>query len=232
MNNTPLLQCVNLYKNYTENQISTTILDNVSFKIYNGELISIVGSSGSGKSTFLHLLSGIDNPSKGEILFKGISLQKMSPKTKSQFLNNEIGIIYQFHHLLMEFSVLENVAIPLLIANYKIKTAHDMAKQMLNTVGLRKFINYFPHQISGGQRQRVAIARALINHPSLVIADEPTGNLDVTNAKIIFELIKSINQKQGTTFLVVTHDLHLSKKLTRQVNILNGKLIEKFNIAN
>lgn len=224
MNSTPLLQCVELTKTYREGEVSTEVLKNVSFSIANGELVSIIGSSGSGKSTLLHLLGGLDQPTSGEVLFKGQSMNKLSATAKADLRNRQLGFIYQFHHLLPDFSALENVAMPLLIGRCSPDEAASRANEMLKAVGLSARGKHRPSELSGGERQRVAIARALVNRPSLVMADEPTGNLDARNADAIFELLGELNQSQGTAFLVVTHDLALAQRLNRQMEMSDGIL--------
>lgn len=223
MSNQPLLLCHHLCKKYQEGQVSTEVLKNVTFSIRQREMMAIVGSSGSGKSTLLHLLGGLDSPTSGEVLFKGRSLNEMSASVRAELRNSEIGFIYQFHHLLPDFSALENVAMPLLIGGKK-RQASQKALEMLAAVGLEKRAHHRPAELSGGERQRVAIARALVNEPSLVLADEPTGNLDQRNADSIFEILQELNQRQGTAFLVVTHDLKLAGRLTRQVEMRDGFL--------
>ncbi|MDE1477059.1 lipoprotein-releasing ABC transporter ATP-binding protein LolD [Xenorhabdus bovienii] len=223
MSNQPLLLCHHLCKKYQEGQVSTEVLKNVTFSIRQREMMAIVGSSGSGKSTLLHLLGGLDSPTSGEVLFKGRSLNEMSASVRAELRNSEIGFIYQFHHLLPDFSALENVAMPLLIGGKK-RQASQKALEMLAAVGLEKRAHHRPAELSGGERQRVAIARALVNEPSLVLADEPTGNLDQRNADSIFEILQELNQRQGTAFLVVTHDLKLAGRLARQVEMHDGFL--------
>ncbi|WP_041062721.1 lipoprotein-releasing ABC transporter ATP-binding protein LolD [Candidatus Tachikawaea gelatinosa] len=227
MNNTnflPLVSCKKLYKSYYDGDNYTDVLHNITFDIKSGQMIAIVGSSGSGKSTLLHLLGGLELPSKGDIVFNGQSIITMNSKEKSILRNRDIGFIYQFHHLLPDFNALENVAIPLLIAKKKRKEATSQALEMLSIVGLKNRAEYKPYELSGGERQRVAIARALVNSPRLIMADEPTGNLDIRNARLIFDLIQKINEKKGTTFLVVTHDLSLAQCLTFHIEMNNGRL--------
>lgn len=221
----PLLSAKSLSKTYQEGKLKTEVLKDISFDIFPQSLMAIVGSSGSGKSTLLHLLGGLDDPSDGEVIFKGKPLKQLSDNQKALLRNKEIGFIYQFHHLLPDFTALENVAMPLLIGGVKPKEAEERAYAMLSSVNLDKRVNHRPSELSGGERQRVAIARALINNPSLVMADEPTGNLDQNTAEIIFELLVDLNKKQGTAFLVVTHDLNLAKKLDIQLEMRNGQLI-------
>lgn len=227
MSNTVLLQCNKLCKHYNEGDIQTRVLRDVSFSIQPGEMVAIVGSSGSGKSTLLHLLGGLDKPVSGEVIFNGQSLNLLSSQQKAGLRNRELGFIYQFHHLLPDFTALENVAMPLLIAGQHRKQAQRQAEEMLKSVGLAKRANHRPAELSGGERQRVAIARALVNNPRLVMADEPTGNLDARNADAIFDLLGELNARQGTAFLVVTHDLGLANRLSRQMEMSDGQLSER-----
>ncbi|WP_034914128.1 lipoprotein-releasing ABC transporter ATP-binding protein LolD [Erwinia sp. 9145] len=224
MSSSILLQCDNLCKRYQEGSVQTDVLRNVSFNVAPGEMMAIVGSSGSGKSTLMHLLGGLDTPTSGDVIFSGKSLNGMSQAAKADMRNRELGFIYQFHHLLPDFSALENVAMPLLIGKKSKAEAEAKAREMLAAVGLEKRAAHRPAELSGGERQRVAIARALVNTPRLVLADEPTGNLDARNADAIFDLLGELNVRQGTAFLVVTHDLHLAKRLTRQMEMRDGQL--------
>ncbi|WP_127959346.1 lipoprotein-releasing ABC transporter ATP-binding protein LolD [Serratia microhaemolytica] len=224
MSNTQLLHCNQLSKSYQEGSFTTPVLHQVSFAMQTGELMAIVGSSGSGKSTLLHLLGGLDQPTSGEVIYKGQSLSALSAVAKAELRNRQLGFIYQFHHLLADFSALENVAMPLLIGGANRREAEQRAQQMLAAVGLAKRSRHRPAELSGGERQRVAIARALVNNPALVLADEPTGNLDKRTADAIFDLLLELNQRQGTAFLVVTHDLQLAKRLDRQLEMVDGKL--------
>jgi lipoprotein-releasing system ATP-binding protein len=194
-------------------------------------MMAIVGSSGSGKSTLMHLLGGLDTPTSGDVVFNGKSLNGMSSSAKAELRNRELGFIYQFHHLLPDFSALENVAMPLLIGKASKAQAEAKAIDMLRAVGLEKRAAHRPSELSGGERQRVAIARALVNNPRLVLADEPTGNLDARNADAIFDLLGELNVRQGTAFLVVTHDLHLAKRLNRQMEMRDGVLSEELTLA-
>ena len=225
MNNLqPLLSAKNLYKTYKEGQMVTEVLKNVSFDIYPQSLLAIIGSSGSGKSTLLHLLGGLDKPTSGEIIFKSQQLNRLSEQEKAHLRNQEIGFVYQFHHLLPDFTALENVAMPLLIAGTSPNEAKKRAMAMLESVNLVKRANHRPAELSGGERQRVAIGRALINNPALVMADEPTGNLDKSTADAIFDLLIKLNREHGTAFLVVTHDLVLANKLDQQLIMSDGQL--------
>ena len=224
MSNPILLQCNDLCKRYQEGSVQTDVLRNVSFSVAPGEMMAIVGSSGSGKSTLMHLLGGLDTPTSGDVVFNGKSLNGMSSSAKAELRNRELGVIYQFHHLLPDFTAMENVAMPLLIGKVGKAEAEAKAMEMLTAVGLDKRAKHRPSELSGGERQRVAIARALVNNPRLVLADEPTGNLDARNADAIFDLLGELNVRQGTAFLVVTHDLHLAKRLNRQMEMRDGQL--------
>lgn len=227
MNNTqPLLTAKNLYKTYKEGKMVTEVLKNVSFDLHPQSLLAIIGSSGSGKSTLLHLLGGLDKPTSGEIIFKSQQLNQLSEQAKAKLRNQDIGFVYQFHHLLPDFTALENIAMPLLISGVSPNEAKKRAKDMLASVNLTNRAEHRPSELSGGERQRVAIGRALINNPSLVMADEPTGNLDKTTADAIFDLLIKLNKEQGTAFLVVTHDLELAKKLDKQLVMSDGQLSE------
>lgn len=231
MSNPILLQCDNLCKRYQEGSVQTDVLRNVSFSVAPGEMMAIVGSSGSGKSTLMHLLGGLDTPTSGDVVFNGRSLNSLSSAAKAELRNRELGFIYQFHHLLPDFSALENVAMPLLIGKASKAEAEAKAIEMLRAVGLEKRAAHRPSELSGGERQRVAIARALVNNPRLVLADEPTGNLDARNADAIFDLLGELNVRQGTAFLVVTHDLHLAKRLNRQMEMRDGVLNEELTLT-
>ncbi|WP_275556537.1 lipoprotein-releasing ABC transporter ATP-binding protein LolD [Mixta sp. Marseille-Q2659] len=226
-----LLQCNQLCKRYQEGSVQTDVLRDVSFTMRPGEMMAIVGSSGSGKSTLLHLLGGLDAPTSGDVLFSGRALSSMSSAQKAELRNRELGFIYQFHHLLPDFTALENVAMPLLIGKKSKQEAQDRALEMLRAVGLEKRAAHRPSELSGGERQRVAIARALVNNPRLVMADEPTGNLDARNADAIFDLLGELNVRQGTAFLVVTHDLHLAKRLPAQREMRDGQLSEQVTLT-
>ncbi|MFC0139231.1 lipoprotein-releasing ABC transporter ATP-binding protein LolD [Erwinia mallotivora] len=231
MSNTILLQCDQLCKGYQEGSVQTDVLRNVTFSVAPGEMMAIVGSSGSGKSTLMHLLGGLDTPTSGEVIFNGQSLSRLSGAARAGLRNRELGFIYQFHHLLPDFSALENVAMPLLIGKVAKDEAQAKATEMLRAVGLEKRAHHRPSELSGGERQRVAIARALVNNPRLVLADEPTGNLDARNADAIFDLLGELNVRQGTAFLVVTHDLHLAKRLNRQMEMRDGQLSDTLTLT-
>lgn len=230
MSNSVLLQCDKLCKRYQEGKVQTDVLHDVSFSINTGELMAIVGSSGSGKSTLLHLLGGLDTPTSGDVIFNGKPMSSMSSAAKAELRNRELGFIYQFHHLLPDFTAMENVAMPLLIGKKNTAETKQRALDMLKAVGLDHRSNHRPSELSGGERQRVAIARALVNNPRLVLADEPTGNLDARNADSIFELLGELNVRQGTAFLVVTHDLQLARRMSRQLEMRDGRLTSELTL--
>ena len=225
--NTALLSCQNITKFYQEGTQQTEVLKQVSFSMQPSELVAIVGSSGSGKSTVLHTLGGLDQPSSGEVFIKGQSLQQMTPNALAKLRNQYLGFVYQFHHLMADFTALENVMMPMLIGQQNKTEAQDRAEQILSAVGLQHRISHRPSALSGGERQRVAIARALVNNPALVLADEPTGNLDHKTTESIFELIQQLNQEKQIAFLLVTHDLNLAEKLNRRLIMQDGVLREE-----
>ncbi|WP_025342273.1 lipoprotein-releasing ABC transporter ATP-binding protein LolD [Mannheimia varigena] len=223
---TELLRCENISKFYEEGEQQVQVLKEVSFSMNAGELVAIVGSSGSGKSTLLHTLGGLDQPSSGEVWVRGQSLQQLSSDKLALLRNQNLGFVYQFHHLMADFSALENVMMPMLIGKQNKTEAANRAEKMLQAVGLSHRITHRPSALSGGERQRVAIARALVNNPALVLADEPTGNLDQKTTESIFELIQQLNQEQNIAFLLVTHDLNLANKLSRSLVMRDGVLSE------
>ena len=225
--NTALLSCQNVSKFYQEGTQQTEVLKQVSFSMQPSELVAIVGSSGSGKSTLLHTLGGLDQPSSGEVFIKGQSLQQMTPNALAKLRNQYLGFVYQFHHLMADFTALENVMMPMLIGQQNKTEAQGRAEQILSAVGLQHRISHRPSALSGGERQRVAIARALVNNPALVLADEPTGNLDHKTTESIFELIQQLNQEKQIAFLLVTHDLNLAEKLNRRLIMQDGVLREE-----
>ena len=223
MNN--VLHCQQLTKTYQQGTIETQVLQGLNLEVAKGELLAVVGSSGCGKSTFLHLAGALDTPTSGEVFINNINIHHLSDKERARFRNQHIGFIYQFHHLMMEFSALENVAMPLLIRGDSTKNAEKAATEMLEQVGLGHRIEHRPSELSGGERQRVAIARALVTKPALILADEPTGNLDFETAEQIFQLLKSLNAAVNTSFVIVTHDLTLASRMDRQLKLEQGKLV-------
>ncbi len=219
------LQCNDIRKTYREGSLDTEVLKGVSFEIEKGELVSIIGTSGSGKSTLLHILGALDDASAGSVSFLGQDLAKLSSNKQAKLRNQHLGFVYQFHHLLSDFSALENVAMPLLIGGEKPAKAKQQAQLLLDKVGLSHRVDHRPSELSGGERQRVAIARALVNKPALVLADEPTGNLDHNTALSIYDLMRELNREYDTAFLVVTHDGELAGKMDRQLHMQDGLLV-------
>ena len=224
MNDLPLLQCKHLCKNFYDGAHVIHVLNSIDFTINRGERIAIIGPSGSGKSTFLHLLSGLDKPTSGEVLLESHNWQLLSEKQRCQLRNQELGFIYQFHHLLPEFTALENVAMPLLLAGMPLHNAITYAETILSDVGLAERMQHKPAQLSGGERQRVAIARALVRKPSCVIADEPTGNLDQATARKSFDLMLQLNMSSNTALVVVTHDQNLAACMDKVYSLKDGYL--------
>jgi lipoprotein-releasing system ATP-binding protein len=220
-----VLHCQQLNKSYRQGSEITQVLSDLDLTVAKGELLAIVGRSGCGKSTFLHLAGALDTPTSGRIEINGEDIHQLSEKQRAQFRNQHIGFIYQFHHLMMEFSAEENVAMPLLIRGDKPKDALRKARLMLGKVGLDHRLTYLPSQLSGGERQRVAIARALVPEPALILADEPTGNLDFDTAEQVYQLLISLNKEFNTSFVIVTHDLLLANKMHRQLSLERGRLI-------
>lgn len=219
-----VLQCKKLSKSYLQGKIETKVLNELDLTVESGELLAVVGSSGCGKSTFLHIAGALDLPTSGEVWIKDTNIHTLSEKQRAKFRNQHIGFIYQFHHLMMEFSALENVAMPLMIRGENAKTALAQAKAMLEQVGLAHRISHRPAELSGGERQRVAIARALVTKPSLILADEPTGNLDFDTAEQIYQLLRELNATVNTSFVIVTHDLTLAGRMDRQLRLDHGQL--------
>ena len=224
--NNPLLQAKNIIKTYKEEKIRTDVLKGVNIDIYSNELTAIIGKSGSGKSTLLHILGTLDKADSGEIFYKGEELLKLSDKKKAVFRNIHLGFVYQFHHLLSDFSALENVMMPMLIAGINKNEAKKKALELLEKVSLSEKANSRPTELSGGQRQRVAIARALANSPELILADEPTGNLDEKNALMVFSLFEKLVKEDKIAVVIVTHDNSLSKKCDRVYTMKDGIIHE------
>jgi lipoprotein-releasing system ATP-binding protein len=222
----PLLVGRNIVKSYLEAQQSVDILHSVNIDVHPGEKLAILGASGCGKSTLLHILGTLDTPNSGDVLFKGESLLALSKKQQAIFRNQELGFVYQFHHLLPEFSATENVAMPKLIAGVNKKEAYASAHKLLERVGLSHRLHHKPHQLSGGERQRVAIARAMVNQPTIIMADEPTGNLDNEASAEILSLLNDINRSDNTCFIIVTHDHGLAKKMDRTLTLVNGNFTQ------
>lgn len=222
MNKPAILECQNLTKRYSQGELAVDVLKGVNMRIGVGEQVAIMGASGSGKSTLLHLLGGLDKPTGGEVVLDGINLNKVGHRQQAKLRNKSLGFIYQSHHLLGEFTVLENVAMPLLIAGQSVAVAKQRASQLLQRVGLGHRIAHKPGELSGGERQRAAVARALINNPAVVLADEPTGNLDSKTAEQVYQLMLELNQELQVSFLVVTHDPELAAKMGRVLHMEDG----------
>ncbi|WP_297893471.1 lipoprotein-releasing ABC transporter ATP-binding protein LolD [Shewanella sp.] len=219
-----LLQVQSVSKSYHDGAVTTQVLSNVDLQVFKGEQLAIVGSSGSGKSTLLHIMGTLDEPTSGKVLLLDEDLYRVSSARQAQIRNQDLGFIYQFHHLLPEFTALENVAMPAFIQGKDRKQALAAAQVLLERVGLGHRMTHLPAELSGGERQRVAIARALINQPKLVLADEPTGNLDANSGDAVYELIRELANQLGTAFVVVTHDHKLAGRMDRQLMMKNGYL--------
>ena len=221
----PVLSCSHLSKRYTQGDLDVSVLEDVNFAIGERSRIAIMGASGSGKSTLLHLLGGLDSPTSGSVELAGQRLSELSESALSSLRNRVLGFIYQFHHLLGEFTLLENVAMPLLIGNVSPAEAEQRSLEILKQVGLANRVRHKPGELSGGERQRAAIARALVTHPRCVLADEPTGNLDRKTAEAVYELMLDLNQSLGVSFLIVTHDPTLAGRLDQCYVLEDGRLL-------
>jgi lipoprotein-releasing system ATP-binding protein len=226
MNNV-ILNSTKLYKTYHDGAAKVEVLKNINLAIASGDRLAIIGPSGSGKSTLLHLLGGLDTPSQGDLFINGANWQSIGEKQRCQLRNQHLGFVYQFHHLLPEFTALENVALPLLLADSSVAYAKEKATQILETVGLALRLEHKPAQLSGGERQRVAIARALVHEPQCVLADEPTGNLDQTTAYKVFDLMLTLNTQRNTALVIVTHDRQIAQRMDKVLVLHEGTLIEE-----
>jgi len=221
-----IIECRSLCFSYTEGNNQTPVLRNLNLEVSSGDSIAILGQSGCGKSTLLNLIAGLDHPTEGEVLVNNINISELDEKNRTELRSNNLGFIFQFHHLLNDFTSLYNVALPLLINGSNIDNAMALSTKLLTDVGLENRLNHKPSELSGGERQRVAIARAMITKPACLIADEPTGNLDSKNAEGILELIVDLNSKATSALLIVTHDLGIANKMERKLNLADQELVE------
>ncbi|MDZ4812701.1 MAG: lipoprotein-releasing ABC transporter ATP-binding protein LolD [Pseudomonadota bacterium] len=222
-----VLRASGISKTYRETRVATRVLENIDFEIATGESVAIVGTSGAGKSTLLHLLGGLDVPDSGEVHVAGQNMSALSDAARGDLRNRALGFVYQFHHLLPEFSALENVAMPLLIRGESAALASASAREILGQVGLADRVDHKPGELSGGERQRAAIARALVTKPLCVLADEPTGNLDAGNAQAVYDMMLGLKRELGTSLVVVTHDMQLASRMDRVLEIRDGKLLPR-----
>ena len=221
-----IIECRSLCFSYSEGENKTTVLDNLNFEVKPGEKVAIIGQSGCGKSTLLNLIAGLDKSSTGDVLINNSNIAKLNEKDRTELRSKNLGFVYQFHHLLNDFSSLYNVSLPLLIKGIDKRKAVKLAEDILKKVGLEKRLKHKPSQLSGGERQRVAIARAMISEPACLLADEPTGNLDTNNAKDVLDLIVELNDSKRTALLIVTHDLSIANMMDRKLELSNQRLIE------
>tara|TARA_B110000467_G_C18233563_1_gene430186 strand:+ start:355 stop:1032 length:678 start_codon:yes stop_codon:yes gene_type:complete len=221
-----IIECRSLSFSYKDGNNQTSVLNNLNFEVELGDSIAILGQSGCGKSTLLNLIAGLDSPSEGDVLINNTNIAKLNEKDRTELRSNNFGFVYQFHHLLNDFSSIYNVALPLLIRGDNKESAILNSKKILTKIGLENRLNHNPSELSGGERQRVAIARAMVTEPACILADEPSGNLDAKNAKDVLELIMELNENNTTSLLIVTHDLSIANKMNRKLTLSNSKLVD------
>ena len=226
MNKDKLIRIADLHKSYYDGESELPVLQGIDLEIYMSELLAIVGASGVGKSTLLHIIGTLDRPTAGSVLYDEQDVFTLSDTELARFRNKEIGFVFQFHHLLPEFTALENVAMGALITALNNKTVYKEAELLLDYVGLSERLSHYPSQLSGGERQRVAIARSLINQPKIVLADEPTGNLDRRSSEAVLELLWDLNATSGQTFVIVTHNQELAQQVDRVIQLVDGKVVD------
>lgn len=227
MNNATILSAQDVSKVYTQGKVAIPVLHNINLQLQAQETIAIVGASGSGKSTLLHLLGGLDIPSAGKILIAGQDMTHLPDQAKSRLRNKQLGFVYQFHHLLAEFTALDNVAMPLLIRHEARNIARERAAEMICQVGLAHRLHHTPGELSGGERQRIAIARAMVTQPACLLADEPTGNLDQNTARGVLELMLTLNANSHTALIIVTHDMALAAQTQKIYHIVDGRFVTR-----
>ncbi|TQV84429.1 lipoprotein-releasing ABC transporter ATP-binding protein LolD [Aliikangiella coralliicola] len=220
----PVLRGIDIHKSFRDGKNKVEVLKGVNLEIEQAEMTAIIGSSGSGKSTLLHVLGGLDSPDTGQVFIKDKDIHKVSTRNQGKIRNQQLGFVYQFHHLLAEFTALENVAMPLIIGGENQNAAYDAAEQVIKKVGLGERLTHKPSELSGGERQRIAIGRALVTKPACILADEPTGNLDTMTAQAVNELMFELNESEKTSFLIVSHDLKLADSMQKTYQMKDGEL--------
>lgn len=225
-NHTTVIRCDDVAKTYHDGKLSVAVLKDINLTVERGDQLAIVGASGSGKSTLLHVMGGLDSVSKGQVLVQGQNIHLLNEARRGDLRNEALGFIYQFHHLLAEFTALENVAMPLLIRGEQPEVAAARAEEMLGKVGLAHRLQHKPAELSGGERQRTAIARAMVTKPACILADEPTGNLDRKTADNVYQQLLELNQEMGTSLIMVTHDMELAQRMPRILHLVDGSLQE------